>query len=93
MSNSVQTSVVKTYWQRTLALIGACLMVWLLATLLPLVMAQWQVSGAVLGWPLVFALAAFGVPLVYLTIIGVYCLAMDRLDAKLLTHKAREDSQ
>ena len=81
MSNSVQTKRQKKYWQAGLTLIGACLLVWLGVTLLPLILAQLQVTGTLFGWPVVFALAAFGVPLVYLAIIGVYSLVMDRIEA------------
>lgn len=78
MSNTVHTTNGKRYWQRSLQLIGACLALWLLVTLLPMVLAQFGVSGTIMGWPRVFALAAFAVPLAYLAIIGVYCLVMDR---------------
>ena len=84
MSNSVHDRSRRGYWSRSLWLIGICLLVWLAVTLLPLMLAQFQVAGTLLGWPLVFALAAFGVPLVYLAIIGIYCLVMDRLDAAAL---------
>lgn len=92
MFNSVHRSSKKTYWQRGLTLVGASLFVWLVATMLPLFLAQWQVSGSLLGWPLVFALAAFVVPMVYLTIIGVYCLVMDRFDAQRVAEQDREAS-
>jgi len=81
MSNSVHDRSPRGYWPRSLWLIGVCLLAWLAVTLFPFVLAQLQVAGSLLGWPLIFALAAFGVPLLYLAIIGVYCLVMDRLDA------------
>lgn len=90
MSKLVQNATAKSHWHRSLILVGACLLGWLLVTLVPLVMAQWQVPGTLLGWPSVFAIAAFGVPLVYLTIIGVYCLVMDRLDARAASDDDRE---
>lgn len=81
MSNSVHTKRQKRYWQVSLTLIGTCLLVWLSVTLFPLILAQLQVTGTLFGWPMVFALAAFGVPLVYLAIIGVYSLVMDRIES------------
>ncbi|MCD8504502.1 MAG: DUF4212 domain-containing protein [Burkholderiaceae bacterium] len=68
------------YWRFCRWLVLICLMAWLLATLVPLALAQIGVTGTVLGWPLVFAMAAFGVPLVYLGIIAVYSLVMDRVE-------------
>lgn len=69
-----------SYWQKSLWLVLLCVVVWLLATLVPLGLAQMGMQGTILGWPSVFALAAFGVPLVYLTIIAVYSFVMDRFD-------------
>ena len=68
------------YWSFCRWLVLVCLVAWLLATVVPLALAQAGFVGTVLGWPSVFALAAFGVPLLYLAIIGVYSLVMDRMD-------------
>ncbi len=92
MSKTVQTTPGKRYWQRSLQLVGACLLVWLLVTLLPIVLAQFRASGTIMGWPWVFALAAFAVPLAYLSIIGVYCLVMDRLERRQVSVHSGEES-
>lgn len=68
------------YWRFCRWLVLVCLAAWLIATLVPLALAQIGITGTVLGWPFVFAMAAFGVPLVYLAIIGVYSLVMDRVE-------------
>ncbi|UOD51372.1 DUF4212 domain-containing protein [Orrella daihaiensis] len=69
-----------SYWRFCRWLVLICLMAWLVATLVPLALAQLGITGSVLGWPFVFALAAFVVPLVYLIIIGVFSLVMDRAE-------------
>jgi putative solute:sodium symporter small subunit len=70
----------KRYWRRSLWLVVAGLLVWFLVTVLPLLFAPIGAQGRLFGWPWLFAVAAFAVPLVYLLIIGVYALLMDRLD-------------
>ncbi len=82
MAGEFKQRLESSYWRKCLWLILLCLLVWLIATLVPLALAQLGVQGTVLGWPSVFAMAAFGVPLVYLAIIAVYSLVMDRLDAR-----------
>lgn len=77
-----------SYWQKSLWLVLLCVVLWLLATLVPLALAQMGMQGTILGWPSVFALAAFGVPLVYLAIIALYSVVMDRIDRQ---HEQDED--
>lgn len=69
------------YWQRVRALTLTLLTVWF-AVSFGIVFWARELSGISLGgWPLHFYLAAQGVALVYLAIIGLYALAMRRLDA------------
>lgn len=80
MANRIKQDSTSGYWRFCQWLVVACLTVWLVVTLVPLALAQMDVTGTILGWPAVFAVAAFGVPLLYLAIIGIYSLAMDRVE-------------
>lgn len=86
-SNESRPEGGRAYWRFSLWLIAVCLFIWLVATLVPLALAQVGVSGTILGWPGVFAVAAFGVPLVYLMIIGLYSLIMDRIEREQHTNE------
>lgn len=68
------------YWRRTIGLILSSLILWLVFTVLPLALSDSLSGWVILGWPASFALAAFVVPLLYLLIIGLYCLFMDRFE-------------
>ncbi len=69
------------YWQRVRILTLALLTVWF-AVSFGIVFWARELSGLSLGgWPLHFYLAAQGVALIYLAIIGLYAFAMRRLDA------------
>lgn len=69
------------YWQRVRALTLVLLTVWFVISFGIIFWAR-KLSGiSIAGWPLHFYLAAQGVALVYLAIIGLYALAMRRLDA------------
>ena len=83
MSEHIKQPRNSSYWRFSSKLVVGCLLVWLFATLLPLALAQAGVTGTILGWPIVFALAAFGVPVAYLVIIGVYSFAMDRVERRI----------
>lgn len=68
------------YWRRVRALTFALLLLWFLASFVVIFFARELSSVTLLGWPLHFYLAAQGVTLVYLAIIGVYALAMLRIE-------------
>ncbi len=69
------------YWQRVRRLTLALLVLWFAVSFSVVFWAR-ELSGLSLwGWPLHFYLAAQGVTLVYLAIIGIYALSMWRLDA------------
>lgn len=70
----------RRYWQRVRRLTLALLGLWFAVSFSVVFWAR-ELSGLSLwGWPLHFYLAAQGVTLVYLAIIGVYAVAMWRLD-------------
>jgi putative solute:sodium symporter small subunit len=68
------------YWPRNLLLVAILLLVWLLVSLMPVGLPALPDDWTIFGWPLSMALAAFGVPLIYLGLIGVYAAIMDRRD-------------
>ena len=84
MSETPKAHAQTAYWRRNLALIAGLLAVWLLVTLFPLGFASMPEHWTVAGWPLAFALGAFVVPLIYLLLIGIYCLVMNRRDRQEL---------
>ncbi len=68
------------YWRRVRALTLALLLLWFAASFIVIFFARELSSVTLWGWPLHFYLAAQGVTLVYLAIIGAYALAMRRID-------------
>jgi putative solute:sodium symporter small subunit len=72
------------FWARTKQLTGALLAVWLAVNLLVPWLARDLNAVQAFGFPLGFWLAAEGSLLVYLLIIVVYVVAMDRLEARCL---------
>jgi putative solute:sodium symporter small subunit len=69
------------YWRRNTRLILRLLAVWLVLTLAPALFPGW-LSFSFIGWPMPFWLGAYGAPLAYLVIVGVYAWAMNRADAR-----------
>lgn len=84
------------YWPRNLLLVAILLLVWLLVSLMPIGLPALPDDWMVFGWPLPMALAAFGVPLIYLGLIGIYAAIMDRRDEEeikaLATKAVNNDS-
>ncbi|MGB4346584.1 MAG: DUF4212 domain-containing protein [Burkholderiaceae bacterium] len=73
--------VATTYWQRVRYLTLSLLVIWFLVSFGLIFFAR-ELSGLIVfGWPLPFYMAAQGSMLVYLVIIGVYALAMKKIDA------------
>ena len=75
------------YWQRVRRLTLALLAIWFAASFGAVFWARELCTVSLWGWPLHFYLAAQGVTLVYLAIIGTYAYAMRRLDALAQTEK------
>ncbi|MES2018626.1 MAG: sodium/substrate symporter small subunit [Pseudomonadota bacterium] len=70
------------HWRRTRKLTAALLALWLATTFCTVFFARELASITVAGWPLSFYLAAQGASLVYLAILGVYALLMNRIDRR-----------
>lgn len=69
------------YWRRVRLLTLALLLAWLGITFGVIFFARELSVLNLFGWPVPFYMAAQGTTLVYLLIIGVYALAMNKLDA------------
>lgn len=70
------------HWRRTRLLTGALLLLWFSVTFGTACFARELAAMSVGGWPLSFYLAAQGVSLLNLAILGVYALAMQRIDRR-----------
>jgi putative solute:sodium symporter small subunit len=80
----------QTYWQRVRALTMGLLLLWFAVTFGVIFFARELAGLALFGWPVPFYMAAQGTTLIYLLIIGVYALAMKKLDA-LASEPARDE--
>ncbi len=69
------------HWRRVRRLTGTLLVVWALASFLVVFYARELSGWQLLGTPLPFYMAAQGTMLIYLGIIGIYALAMKRIEA------------
>lgn len=70
-----------SHWQRTTRLTTVLLLAWLATTFCSAFFARELAGLTVFGWPLSFYLAAQGAALIYLAILAVYAVAMQRFDA------------
>ncbi len=71
----------RRHWRRVQRLSGGLLLVWLLVTLVGPWYARDLAEFRLFGFPLSFWMASQGALVIYLAIIVVYALSMDRLDA------------
>ncbi len=77
------------YWRRVRTLTLALLLLWFAISFCVVFFARELSTLTLGGWPVHFYLAAQGVTLIYLAIIGAYALAMRRID--LLSRKEMRD--
>ena len=70
----------KRYWQKTLGLTGALLIIWFLVTFIVPYYSVWLNEWMFLGFPLGYFLVAKGSLFIYIVLIAVYALLMNRLD-------------
>lgn len=69
------------YWRRVRMLTLVLLAVWLATSIGVVFFARELATVSLGGWPLHFYLASQGVTWVYLALIGVYALTVNRLEA------------
>lgn len=79
-----------SFWRATQRLTLGLLALWLLVTLSAAWFARDLHGLRVFGFPLGYWFAAEGALLLYLAIIVVYAVAMDRLEARLMDAEAAE---
>ena len=72
----------KAHWARARRLTAMLLLLWFCTTFATVFYARQLAGLALFGWPLSFYLAAQGASLMYLAILGVYALAMGRIDRR-----------
>lgn len=71
------------YWRRTRRITLILLLVWALATVTCCLYANELNATSLWGFPLGFYMAAQGLLLLFLAIVGFYALYMDRLEAAM----------
>ena len=72
-----------SYWHRNLLIIASLLVLWFIATFVPVYFAVALSRLFLFGWPFSFWMAAFGAPAVFVLIIGLYAWYMNREDERL----------
>lgn len=72
----------RAHWQRARRLTAILLLAWFGTTFCTVFFARELATLSLFGWPLSFYLAAQGAALAFLSIVGVYALAMARLDRR-----------
>ena len=77
----------RQYWQRTRRLTGILLFAWFFATVGIVMFARQLSAMTMFGWPVSYYMAAQGVILIYVAIVGIYTVCMSSLDKRL----AKED--
>lgn len=77
------------YWRRNRRLIILLFAAWAVLTAVPALYTRY-LDFSFIGWPFPFWLAAYGAPLAYLAIVGVYAWAMNRADARAEREPAPE---
>lgn len=80
------------YWRKTLQITGLLGALWLVVTLAVPWFAQ-GLPGRLLGFPFGYWLAAQGALLVFLGVVWVYALWMERLDAQHSEPAPTDDAQ
>jgi putative solute:sodium symporter small subunit len=68
------------YWPRARALTACLSALWLVATFCVIFFARELHDISLFGWPLSFYMAAQGILLIYVFIVGMYAWRMHRLD-------------
>ena len=72
------------YWHNATRLTRLLLLIWFLVTFVVIFFARELSYVTVFGWPLSFYMAAQGIVIIYLVIVGFHVWAMRRLDKNLL---------
>jgi putative solute:sodium symporter small subunit len=79
------------YWRNNLLLIVGLLCVWWLVAFVPAYFALELSQYFIFGWPFSFWMAAFGGPLFFLLIVGLYAWWMARCDQRARLAAKKDD--
>lgn len=71
------------YWQRLRRLTFVLLAIWFVATFGMIFFARELSTFSIFGWPFSFYMAAQGLTLLYVFLVGIYARRMRRLDKQL----------
>ena len=71
------------YWTRAVRLTRLLLALWFAVTFVTVFFARDLAGLSLFGWPLSYYMAAQGIVLVYLLLVGAYAWSMNRLDRLL----------
>lgn len=71
------------YWQRLRRLTFVLLAIWFVATFGMIFFARELSTFSIFGWPFSFYMAAQGLTLLYVVLVGLYARRMRRLDKQL----------
>lgn len=85
-TNAMQTRLSR-YWPRVRLFSFLLLGIWFLMTFLAIFFARELADFDFFGWPVSFYLAAQGLVLLYLALIGVYVKCMQRFDRMFANEK------
>ncbi len=86
-----QREVSSRHWRRVRLLTLTLLLLWSIVSFGMVFFAREWSDASLFGWPFPFYMAAQGSGLIYLVIIGVYALAMKRLDRLASEESADEN--
>lgn len=79
------------YWRNNLLLIVGLLCVWWLVAFVPAYFALELSQHFIFGWPFSFWMGAFGGPLFFLLIVGLYAWWMARCDQRARLAAKKDD--
>ncbi|MBF0291704.1 MAG: DUF4212 domain-containing protein [Nitrospinae bacterium] len=70
----------KEYWSKNLVITGVLLFTWFIATFGVIFFADQLNDIVIFGFPMGFYMAAQGSLIIYVVVIGIYALYMNKLD-------------
>jgi putative solute:sodium symporter small subunit len=89
MTNDSTAASPSPYWRHARRLTLCLSAIWLIATFCVIFFARDLHQMSLFGWPLSFYMAAQGILLIYVFLVGVYAWRMHRLDQRY----ARKDHE
>ena len=81
----------REYWNKNLTITAILLVIWFIATFVEGWYARELNQVTVLGFPLGFYMSAQGSLIIYVVLIWVYALYMNKLDRRYDVHEGEDD--